>query len=533
MALLDVSLVTQSLLNLIRGHVTASPVWSGSPTVSPESPDQLSGESNTIGFYLYHISEDEGYKNPPPPGRDVPPIRYTPMGLVLHYQLTAHDHGQDGTIATFNEQRLMGCAIKALRDYPVIDDTTVIGGGIILDSLLRGSDNRLQIVLQPISPEQAIQYWSAGTSPMRLAAYYEVGVALLEPETTSTRAGRVLSYGVYAFNRQTPHLDSSYNVLSFTIPGEANPREIELRPAQVPFDGTVTFTGSSLSGDATTLLLRHPRWNDLVEVDFAWGVQAAFNRVSAVVQDTASGEAILPGTYDALVRVSTQRNVPGGGTRIFEHLSNVCPFSITPRIDNIDPRTPSGDVTLTVTGFIFQHAELDPGDVLVYMGENRLDVGTLLSLNRGEFAIEDSTTLKARLPTGVIGPAGNGLDWTGTAAVITSGMYTAFTLKTYTFTIANAGTPPNTDPTVGTHTIDIDWDSGAGNNGTINLPASYVAETAVAVSEGLEVAFSAGTLVVGQVFTVEVQPAFTPGSMVSLRLFINGAESLPNWIQAP
>ena len=399
MALLDISLVTRSLLNLIEEHVTASQVWPPAVTlrVSPEPPDGLSGD-HTLGLYLYHISEDADYKNLPPPGRDVPPIRYTPMGLILHYQLTAHSD-LDDDVGTYREQLMMGCALKALRDYPVIDDTTTIGGVNILTALIRGGDNRFRIMLQPVTPDQAVEYWTAGSSPLRLAAYYEVSVALLEPETMSARAGRVLSYGVYTFTRNTPRLDSSFNLLSFTIPGETDPREVELRPAQVPFDGAFTFVGSSLTGDTTTLLLQHPRWPDLVEADLTWGVQATSNRVSAVVQATASGEDILPGTYAALVRVTTQRSVPGGGTRTFEHLSNACPFAITPRIDSITTPTPLGVVT--VEGFIFQHAQLDPDDVHVYIGENRLDVGTAGSLNPGEFAVVDATHLEARLPAGL------------------------------------------------------------------------------------------------------------------------------------
>ncbi len=52
-------------------------------------------------------------------------------------------------------------------------------------------------------------------------------------------------------------------------------------------------------------------------------------------------------------------------------------------------------------GFIFQHAQLDPDDVHVYIGENRLDVGTAGSLNPGEFAVVDATHLEARLPAGL------------------------------------------------------------------------------------------------------------------------------------
>ena len=111
-------------------------------------PGELKG-GNVIGLYLYHLSEDPQYKNLPSPGNDDPPIRYTPMGLNLSYQLTAHsDNG------ILNEQYMMGLAVKALRDYPVIDDTTEIDTGTtvekIMQSDIRGYNNRLRIVLQPI-----------------------------------------------------------------------------------------------------------------------------------------------------------------------------------------------------------------------------------------------------------------------------------------------------------------------------------------------------------------------------------------------
>ncbi|HLP60683.1 MAG TPA: hypothetical protein VK186_17705, partial [Candidatus Deferrimicrobium sp.] len=95
-----------------------------------------------------------------------------------------------------------------------------------------------------------------------------------------------------------------------------------------------------------------------------------------------------------------------------------------------------------------------------------------------------------------------GTPWTGTSPVTSSGTYTGTTGKTFTFTINTAGTN-----TIGTNPIDVGWDDGAGNAGVLNIPATYVAGTPIAFSEGLSVAFGAGDLVGGEKFTVKASPA--------------------------
>ena len=153
MALLDLSQVTRTLVTLLQTHVQASPVWPPGVqlTVSPDPPDKLAGE-NTLGLYLYHAAEDAHHKNLPPLGNDQPPVRYTPMPLNLYYQLSAHSDLPTPTGA-YREQLMMGCALKALHDYPVITDATVLRGAPVLAASLRNLDNRLQIELRPVTAD--------------------------------------------------------------------------------------------------------------------------------------------------------------------------------------------------------------------------------------------------------------------------------------------------------------------------------------------------------------------------------------------
>lgn len=401
MTLLDLSQVTLSLCNLIRLNVQASTAWNAANTltVSPRPADRLSGD-NTLGFYLYHANESAAFKNLPPPGMDVPPVRFVPMGLELHYQLIPHsDLGGDA--GTLREQLMFGLALKTFHDFPVVDATTQIGGTTIFTQALVDADNnRLKVTLQPLPASEAVEYWTGGTSPMRLAAYYQISVVALEPEEPARHAGRVLSYGVYTFTAQTPRLYSSHHVLSFTLPSDGVTREVEVRPAQVPIGGRVTFEGDSLTGDSLELLLRNDRWDAPQVVDSSWNLVVAGNRLEAVVQESAGALDILPGTYGAVVRVVRRRQTPDGQTRDFTYLSNESPFTIIPDIQNVTAPTAAGEVT--VTGRFFQHPELLPDNVQVYVSDALLATGTAGNLNAGEFAVVDATHLEARLPAGLI-----------------------------------------------------------------------------------------------------------------------------------
>jgi Pvc16 N-terminal domain len=396
MTLLNLSFVTRSLVNLIDGCVRNSPAWpNGAPlAISPEPPDRLAGV-NMLGFYLYHVIEDLNYKNLPPPGNDRAPIRYTPLGLNLYYQLTAHCDAEDDE-GSYREQLMMGLAMKALHDFPLVDDSTLVNGQTVFVPGLRAGDNRLRISLVPVQPEQSVEYWTPGDRPLRLSAYYQVTVSLLEPEESSRRAGRVLQFGVYVFPAGAPHLIGSRNALSFTVPGETGARTVELQPAQAPFGGQIAFLGNDLAGDQTTLMLQAADWDQPEEAGADWGVIASDDRLFATVQTTAGNHDVLPGLYTAAARVVTMRPAPGGLTKEFAGASNETPFTILPRIDALTPPTPAGNVT--VTGFIFQHPDLPAAALQVYVGENRLEARAAGPLNPGQYTVSGPTSLDLRLP---------------------------------------------------------------------------------------------------------------------------------------
>jgi hypothetical protein len=395
--LLDIALVTDTLMNLLRAQIATSPE---APKVSPLDvqalpPDRLTGD-HTIGLYLYHITEDPHYKNLEPPGLDVPPVRFTPMGLNLYYQLTAHSDLL-GSTGPENEQTMVGLAMKALRDFPMIDDSTQIGGVQIFPVALQGTTNRFRIVLQPVQPTEAVTYWTAGTLPLRLALYYQASVVLLEPEQSVSRVSRVLTYGVFSFVRGAPYLEGSSNTVQFTLPGAASATTVESQPAQVPVSGKFVLFGSDLLGDETTLLISSLKFKDGVEVGSEWGVVASDTQIFAVVGMTLGLGTVVPGMYSVIAKVIEQRVMPDKSVRNFSKTSNATPFVVVPRITAILP--PDLSQRVLVQGGVFQDATGIAADAVeVFVGSTSLSLKAGAAINPGEFEILDAANLRFRYP---------------------------------------------------------------------------------------------------------------------------------------
>ncbi len=397
--LLDIALVTDTLISLIEKQIATSPekakvlplqVWA-------LPPDKLTGD-HTIGLYLYHITEDPHYKNLESPSQDYPPVRFSPMGLNLYYQLTAHSD-LAGSTGAENEQTMVGLAMKALHDYPVIDDSTQIAGVQVFPLALQGTDNRFRIVLQPVQHNEAMTYWTAGSLPMRLAVYYQASVVLLEPEQPVSRAGRVLTYGVFSFVRGAPYLEGSRSTVSFTIPGETAARSVEVQPAEAPVTGKIVFFGSDLSGDETRLLISSLKFKDAVEVGPEWGVIASDREIFATIAPTLGLGAVVPGMYTAIAKVIERRVMPDNTVRDFPKTSNATPFVVTPRITAIQP--PDLSQRVLVQGGVFQDATGIAADAVeVFVGPNKLPLKAGAVLNPGEFEVLDAANLRFRYPIG-------------------------------------------------------------------------------------------------------------------------------------
>lgn len=395
MAVLDLSDVTLSLVTLIRVAIDAHPALAGQP-VLPEPPGRLTGEG--IGFYLYHTEEDKTLSSLPPGGRDNPPVRFLPMALKLYYQLCAHSTLEN--TGAYQEQRMMGIAMKTLHDYPFLDDSSVINGTQIFQGSMRGRNNRVYVTFQNINPKESVATWTAGDVALRLSAYYEVSVVFLEPEEIRSYSGRVLQYGTYIFTERAPRITSTRNIIQYSMPPDNSLAKVSVQPAQVPVGSTMDLFGSGLNGESLDLRLYSPRWPE-PGLASGWNlVRTAEDMLTATVTQNAVNErtgtplVVLPGVFGAQLIVTRTIRLPNGDIKTFRNVSNQFPFMICPRIDGLV--TAPG--TVTVTGYLFQDATLNINEIMVYLGEERILLDDDGVFNAGEFRVTAANTIVVMIP---------------------------------------------------------------------------------------------------------------------------------------
>lgn len=409
MPVLDLSLVTTTLVRLLQMRVDQ--LWASFFPPSPPNPPpptitysglssaSLAGDQ-ALGMFLYSATEDPHFKNQPPIYKDHPPVRFTPMGLQLQYQLVAHaaELG-DPPSAILRSQRLFGLALKTLHDFPCLDRNTTIGG-LVFPPELQGTDNVIRISLRNIPPSEATNFWTAGNQAVRLAAYYEVSATLLEPDRPQMLSGRVLRYGIQVFVNGAPRLDSSRTTVRFRIPGESADRTAEVRPGEAAIGENIFFEGSDLSGGATTLLIKRFDWNSAQEVGVDWGLIAGTDSILAQVQGHAGSESIVPGIYSASAKVTRTRQMPDGSMRAFPQVSNAVPFTVAPQISNPAYNAVATAIAniVTVTGSVFQHADVAPENVRVIIGAEPIPLEPTAALTAGHFEIASPTQLRIQFP---------------------------------------------------------------------------------------------------------------------------------------
>jgi hypothetical protein len=415
MALINLFKVTKTLTDLLTQNITQhiDPSLAGLLNVTAIPPEKVENPQNTLSLHLYHVAEDPYYKNALGPGSDIPNIAKTPMALSLYYILTAH-HQTDSTFDPETQQKLMGYALKTFHDFPVITDRTTINGTFVLDPDLQGRDNTLQVILRPVTPEDAITFWSSEeTVTARLSAYYEVRVVMLEPEEPRTMPGIVLNLGAFLVQMGTPHLDGSRSLVQFIIPAKngGTLQVVEATPARVTLDGSAfppeahnrfSLVGTNLAaGKSRSLFLKNSIWAKLpapgpVEqtvVDLglnpSWKVEFRADRVNVELAPNlthvkADGTSInlplLPGSYVVFVRVVMEEKVINNELKQIVASSNEIGFAVAPRIaaddppdvngnirmnlgsefDLLDPNLPDDAIQVIVGGEVYSRVNTDP-----------------------------------------------------------------------------------------------------------------------------------------------------------------------------
>lgn len=375
--------ITETLIAIIKVEVGAGTL------VFAEIPQN---NRPGVGLYLFHVQESPQYKNYPSPGINQPSVMYAPLALHLFYQLSATvmDQAHNDALA---EQLLMGSAMKALHDHPVVRKT--IPGSKDID---------IKVTLQHLAPNESVQYWAASESAVKLSAYYEVSVVFIEPEKPDTYAGRVLSYNNYLFLSGAPQVSATSNVLGFTDPGGLT-REVFISPAQVPPSSNSPAPANSImnieasgiaGGDLSAMLVRSfglPNQKDLVpepnwELKVTGEGKLSFTiREQATDRVTGLPVSVVPGLYAIQLTVTKKMMSTAGILQSFPQSSNQFPFSVMPRIAGV---VPAGANAFLVTGFLFQHADIS--ELKIFIGSDQLPLVPLVP-GGATFTILTPTTI--------------------------------------------------------------------------------------------------------------------------------------------
>ncbi|MEM9139534.1 MAG: DUF4255 domain-containing protein, partial [Pseudomonadota bacterium] len=346
----DISATTQALSTLLELNVAR--LTDTSFTVETLRPERVTGASHILNLYCYHVTEDPHTKLRPrqSTGR---PIATSPLSLVLHYILTAHI-GTGGTFDALAEQRLLSLAMKTFHDFPVVEDGLVIGTQAILPVDVQGRDNRFEISMVQMNPQESLEFWANEESTTaKPSAYYEVRPVEIDPEPPTRVPGVVLTLGNFVFPLGAPQIAVTEGTLDYALPADlgggvasatVSPARVgPVNPAPPPAWNLLRLKGAALGkGQSQTLLLTNPLWGRLfpdlprVPVDMAqnaalgWSQSIADGEVEITVGEeldvprpdgSFTRVAMYPGTYTAIWSVDLLFDQPDG-PRILQERSN-------------------------------------------------------------------------------------------------------------------------------------------------------------------------------------------------------------------
>jgi hypothetical protein len=186
--ILDLSAVTDSLIDLVKDNWSSAPIWAElglggpafTPTFSGLAPDAIrDGGGSQLSLFLYHVESDNAQESSfwtsqmvRSPGQ---PVRYLPLALDLYYLLSAFS---DASYA--EEQQAMSVAMRIFHaNAAVRSDTTPTPAW------------SLTLTMEHRSFDELSRLWQATTVPLRLGAVYRAAVVFLTPDEPSAAAKAV------------------------------------------------------------------------------------------------------------------------------------------------------------------------------------------------------------------------------------------------------------------------------------------------------------------------------------------------------
>lgn len=147
-----------ALVELLRDNLTPEPLGNRE-LIALCSPHE--SENNQLTLYLYQIEEENpnmtsGYYQV---DRDTQRIR--PAQFALHYLVTAHSKAP-AQLREADQHRIVGAAIQALRDNPVIPQKYLTGS-------MAEEGAQLRVMVEKTPMEQLLKIWNNTSKEYKLS----------------------------------------------------------------------------------------------------------------------------------------------------------------------------------------------------------------------------------------------------------------------------------------------------------------------------------------------------------------------------
>jgi hypothetical protein len=327
-----ISAVTATVRGIIGEALTAD----GLPNLVTTRPlDRVStaaAPGSHVNLFLYHVANSAAWRNTVPAsyarGGESPSL---PLALDLYYLVTAFAGGNEDTPHP-ESQRLLGCAMRALHDHPVVNGDRVVQEDFVPNGYRHVQVDRLRITPQPMSLEEMSKLWTTFQTNYRLSVAYAVSVVLIDSARPGRTALPVLRRGaddrgaVAQADLLSP-LPTIEEVRSGT-PNDA-----------VRLGDRIELIGRSLDGDAVVVRFRHAQMGTTIERPPDAGATATAVAIT-LPDDALTRETFAAGVYTVSLVIT--RAADAGSPRA----SNTLPLLLAPRLvipvplpvtDDVDP----------------------------------------------------------------------------------------------------------------------------------------------------------------------------------------------------
>ena len=147
-----------ALVDLLRDNLTPEPL-SNRELINLCSPHE--SENNQLTLYLYHMEEDAQNMSVDYYSVDNETQRKSPAQFTLHFLMTAHSKAP-AQLKEADQYRIMGAAIQAIRDFPVIPQR-YLGGSLAAEKA------QIHVSIDRMTTEQLLKIWNNTSKDYKLS----------------------------------------------------------------------------------------------------------------------------------------------------------------------------------------------------------------------------------------------------------------------------------------------------------------------------------------------------------------------------